>query len=107
MPEFNTLIVLLKRMIGTLEGFKCNEIPAKQFRIMMLKVLPSQPLTMYPLKPTSLPTPINTHTLNPSHIKQFRIMMLKVLTLSSHLVDLPFNHSLTHSNNTTSFQPTC
>ena len=67
-PEFNTMIVLLKvpfdevpllwftytqthpnptpsfpsllsqRMIMTLESFKCNEIPAKQFRIMMLKV---------------------------------------------------------------------
>jgi hypothetical protein len=37
-PEFNCLIVLLKRMIGTLEKFKCNEIPAKQFRIMMMQV---------------------------------------------------------------------
>jgi hypothetical protein len=37
-PEFNCLIVLLKRMIGTLEKFKCIEIPAKQFRIMMMQV---------------------------------------------------------------------
>ena len=37
-PEFNCVIVLVKRMIGTLEKFKCNEIPAKQFRIMMMQV---------------------------------------------------------------------
>ena len=28
----------MKRLIGTLEKFKCNEVPAKQFRIMLMQV---------------------------------------------------------------------